>query len=102
MFAVIYSFEIYPGKRELFIEAWEELTHLIKEYEGGLGSRLHQQTETLFIAYAQWPEESTWKNSNDLMPKEADQWRAQMKGACKNIETIKTMEMVSDLLEDLD
>lgn len=41
MFAVLYSFEIIPAKKSLSIEAWQELTLLIKKYEGGWASRLH-------------------------------------------------------------
>jgi heme-degrading monooxygenase HmoA len=53
MFTVIYSFQVKPGQVHKFEKAWKDLTLLISEYEGSLGSRLHKQSELSYIAYAQ-------------------------------------------------
>ncbi|MFT5600150.1 MAG: quinol monooxygenase YgiN [Flavobacteriales bacterium] len=101
MLAVHYSFEIIPAKKLLFIESCQELTLLIKKHEGGLGSKLHQQTDTVYIAYAQWSDRSTGKNSTKKMPEEADKWRMQMKEASVKIETLHKLNLGTELLEDL-
>ena len=100
MFVAIYSFKIHEGKETEFIQAWEELTKLIYEFENSLGSRIHRKSATEFIAYAQWPSKEVWKNSGDKLPESAKSWRLQMRASCTKIETLHELEMVSDLLQD--
>lgn len=98
MFAVIYQFQIKQGKEKEFIKTWNELTQLIYNYEGSLGSRLHKQNDQLYIAYAQWPDKETWKFSGSKLPDEADKVRLRMKESCVKIEVIYELECVKDLL----
>lgn len=98
MFAVIYSFEVVPGKEKQFIAAWEEMTELIKEYEGGLGSSLHKEDVGKYIAYAQWPNQEQWEKSGNNLPQADEEVRARMRESCVEIKTIHTMEVVNDLL----
>jgi hypothetical protein len=72
MVAIIYLFKVKPNQTENFIAAWREMALLIYEYENSLGSRLHKQNDSTYIAYAQWPDESTWKNSGGKLPKSAN------------------------------
>ena len=65
MFTVIYSFQVKPKQDKIFIKAWSDLTKLILEYEGSLGSRLHLESDGKYIAYAQWPSK---KNGKILAP----------------------------------
>ena len=44
-----------------FAEAWAELTAIIRDECGGLGSRLHRTSDGQYFAYAQWPSEQAWK-----------------------------------------
>ena len=37
-----------------------ELTELIRDEQGGLGSRLHRCGDGHYFAYAQWPSERVW------------------------------------------
>lgn len=62
-FCVIYRWRFEPGSEERGIAAWERLTRAIARECGGLGSRLHRTAEGWFVAYAQWPDEDTWKRS---------------------------------------
>tara|TARA_B110001450_G_C17641622_1_gene489523 strand:- start:1805 stop:1996 length:192 start_codon:yes stop_codon:yes gene_type:complete len=39
MFSVIYKFEIKPDRKDSFEKSWKDLTHLIYDYAGSLGSR---------------------------------------------------------------
>ena len=99
MFIAIYSFEVHPGQDKEFIDAWTELTKLIYLHEGSLGSKLHLNKDGLYIAYAQWPDKTTWQNSGEKLPPEADNYRNQMKSSCIEIKTLYELDSVEDLLQ---
>lgn len=98
MFAVIYRFVLKENQEEKFIHAWAEMTKLIKQYEGGLGSRLHHEKENTYLAYAQWPDRKTWENFGSKLPEEAKIHSINMNEACEVSETIHTMNVMEDLL----
>lgn len=98
MYVVIYQFNVKPQQAETFIKAWEGLTELIYKHEGSLGSRLHKQDEQTYIAYAQWPDKTTFKNSGNNLPGSTDEVRKAMREACESIKTLHELEMVKDLL----
>jgi len=97
-FSVIYAFHIKEEKEAQFIQAWKELTALIKNHEGGQGSRLHRKNKTEFLAYAQWPDRQTWEHSGAKMPEDAQAHRNVMQEACEKIEALYELEVVEDLL----
>ena len=97
MHCVIYSFEVKPGHDEAFRQSWADMTELIYQYEGSLGSRLHKEAEGHYIAYAQWPDAATYDHSGGALPKElAEPVRAQMRGACIEIKTLYRMDLIDD------
>lgn len=98
MFIAIYQFEVFPGKEEPFKESWRALTELILKYEDSLGSRLHQENNQIYIAYAQWDSREQWENSGGNLPESANEYRQLMRAACSEITTIHELEMVDDLL----
>lgn len=98
MFVVIYKFTIHPENETVFIKAWHDLTNLIYEFEGSLGSRLHKETENSFIAYAQWPNETKFNNSGNNLPHFADDIRKIMRESCEKVEVLHKMKIVNDLL----
>ncbi len=100
MFCVIYAFHVLPGKEDDFLQAWADMTHLIRKHEGGWGSRLHHEKEGTYLAYAQWPDRETWENSGNKLPPEADEVRTTMRASCEQIETLHTMDMLMDLLSE--
>lgn len=101
MFSVIYHFKVKAGKEEVFLQAWLELTKLIYEYEGSLGSRIHQsQKEGDFIAYAQWPSRNKWENAGANLPESAQLWRKQMKDSCDEIKTLFELDQKIDYLNE--
>lgn len=63
MFGVIYRWSISPDREKDFVDAWCELTTLIRDEHGGLGSRLHRGPDGVWFAYAQWPSEDLWKRA---------------------------------------
>lgn len=99
MFAVIYQFKVKKNRDSEFINAWKQLTQLIYEYEGGLGSRLHKQNEGLYLAYAQWPDKKTWKNSGNKLPDSANKIKIKMRECCTHLETLYELDCIEDLLK---
>ena len=98
MFAVIYSFGVREEKEPQFVEAWKEMTGLIRDYEGGLGSRLHRDSDGHFIAYAQWPSREQWQKSGNNLPARAEAVRARMREACTDVRTLHELSYVEDML----
>jgi len=97
MFNVIYRWKIQPGKEAQFQRAWAEVTHLIRTYRGGLGSRLHRCPDGTFLAYAQWSDQQTWERSSSI-PLPDNSGIAMMKDATLSSEPPIKMEMIEDLL----
>lgn len=60
MHAIYFRWKVAYGHEHDFEHAWMELTELIRNERGGLGSRLHRCTDGHYFAYAQWPSELTW------------------------------------------
>lgn len=100
MFTVIYSFNVKAEKATDFIEAWKGLTELIYDYEGSLGSRLHQQSEHTYIAYAQWPNKKRWEEAGDRLPESAQEYRTIMRESCHEIKTTHELVVVEDLIKN--
>lgn len=98
MFVVIYQFKVKKGLRSEFVEGWNGLTKLIYQFEGSLGSRLHQEDEDMYIAYAQWSNKRAWESSGNNLPPESEKFRTLMRNSCHEITTIHKLNMVSDLL----
>ena len=99
-FTVIYSFKIFEGKENDFIDAWTELTKLIYKFAGSYGSRLHKVDNQIFIGYAQWTDRETWENSGDKIPETANKFRKQMRESCSEIKTEYEMNVVQNLLRE--
>ncbi|HBF50076.1 MAG TPA: hypothetical protein DDX04_06515 [Massilia sp.] len=60
MHAIYFRWKVAPGREADFEHAWLELTELIRDAHGGLGSRLHLCADGHYFAYAQWPSEHVW------------------------------------------
>ena len=99
MFVAIYRFSTKADKQKQFKQAWHEMTKLIYEHEGSLGSRLHRESETEYIAYAQWPDRKAWQDSGNNLPETANKIRQAMQDSCEKIETLHELTVVDDLLE---
>jgi heme-degrading monooxygenase HmoA len=99
MFTVIYTFKVKPNNEKDFITSWKRLTEFIYQYEGSLGSRLHKQKSSEYIAYAQWPNKESWKNAGRHLPAEANKESEKMKECCTSIKTTYELEVLEDLLK---
>jgi len=98
MYCLVYRFELKADSEAQFLEAWKELTLLFREHCGGLGSRIHRDSQGQFFAYAQWPNQERRERASDLLPASAQAWRSQMAESCLKIETVMEGEMEIDLL----
>lgn len=101
MIAVILKFKVKPNHTEIFIDHWKQLTEFIYEYENSLGSRLHKESDSVFIAYAQWPDRDTLNDPDSRLPCEALEVRQRMRNACESIEKLFELELTEDLLRQI-
>lgn len=101
MFAAIYQFKVKDGHEKDFLDNWKALTQLILQYEGSHGSRLHKSKKNEFIAYALWPDRSTWENSGEQLPKISDHIRSAMKATCDDISVLHQLEIVEDMIREV-
>ena len=69
-FVVLYRWRVALTAEADFVAAWKRLTELIREHQGGRGSRLHRGHDGLYYGYAQWPDQTTWEAQSRL-PDEA-------------------------------
>ena len=98
MFAVIYRWRIVPGGEAAFREAWEQVTHRLRDERGGLGSRLHRDAEGRFVAYAQWPDRASWEASRSAGPVDAE-LAARLESVVAGRDEPMPLELERDLLE---
>ena len=100
MFCVVYEFEVTPNSENEFKKIWHDLTLIIKETRGGLGSRLHKDKSkrNIWIAYAQWPNETAWKKPAPHIEDRHVILGNRMKEICINIRIIYQLDVIDDLL----
>jgi hypothetical protein len=102
MFAVIYRWRVVTGLEAQFEAGWRAGTERIAAEFGGWGSRLHAAGEGVYIAYAQWPDEATWKKAMDTrMHHSDDEARRMYREAIVegSFETLASGPVVADLLD---
>jgi len=102
MFAVIYRWRVIPGREAQFEQGWAAGTERIAQEFGGWGSRLHKAGEGVYVAYAQWPDEATWKKAMETRMRHSDDdARRKYRDAIApgGFETLAMGEVVADLLE---
>jgi heme-degrading monooxygenase HmoA len=102
MFVVIYRWRVISGLEAQFEEGWAAGTARIAAEFGGWGSRLHRAEDGAYIAYAQWPDEATWKKAMETrMAHSDDEARRKYRAAIVegSFETLFAMPVVRDLLE---
>jgi len=103
MFIAVYWWRVQPGKEEQFRKAWHRGTELITRIYGSYGSRLHRDRDGRFVAYAEWPDEKTWRAAFEKkMAYDEPTTRAAFLDAIaetpNDSDPIFTMEVVDDLL----
>ena len=102
MFAVVYRWRVIAGREAQFEEGWAAGTERIAAEFGGWGSRLHKGEGRVYVAYAQWPDEATWKRAMETRMRHSDEAaRIKYRDAIEEgtFETLFAGPVVTDLLE---
>ena len=98
MHAVIYRFDVIPGREKDFEKTWQLATESFIAHAGGLGSRLHKNEAGSYIAYAQWPDKISWESARQKLPISAIKNLQRMNTYCEEITVLFNMEVKNDLL----
>jgi quinol monooxygenase YgiN len=69
MHAIYFRWKVASGHERDFEQAWLELTKLVRDEQGGLGSRLHRSTDGHYFAYNQWPSKLAWATQPEPTPR---------------------------------
>ncbi len=59
IFAVIYQFDLLPGKEKRYQQLWREVSSYFVNAKGALGSALHKTHDGYWVAYSRWPSRTT-------------------------------------------
>jgi hypothetical protein len=97
MHAIFFQWKVASGREREFEHAWLELTTLIRDERGGLGSRLHRCADGHYFAYAQWPSEHFWGTQPELTARMVE-LRTQMREFAQLVDDPIRGDVVIDLL----
>ena len=97
MHAIYFRWKVAQGREPEFERAWMELTEIIRDEHGGLGSRLHRCADGHYFAYAQWPSERFWATRPEPTPRMVE-LRHQMREFAELVDGPVRGEVVADLL----
>lgn len=96
MHAVFFRWRVTSGCELEFERAWAELTHLIRDERGGLGSRLHRCADGHYFAYAQWPSKATRNAQSD-----PDERMVELRNRMRDCSELVDGPMCGDVVADL-
>ena len=96
-FAVLYRWRLHPGKEQQFIDAWSEVSRLLLQDRGSLGSRLHRGLDDTWYSYAQWPSAAARAHAFSL-PSVAPEAMARMRDAISESFPDIVLASVADFL----
>jgi len=101
MYCIVYRFTLSqpsPETSAQFIKTWSGITDYFKRECGALGSRLHQNDDGSFFAYAQWPSKAVSEASSEHEPKlDFVEMRIDWAELCEPSEVIFAGELLADL-----
>ncbi|MDN4059753.1 antibiotic biosynthesis monooxygenase [Massilia sp. YIM B02769] len=97
MHAIYFKWKVASDREREFEQAWRELTELIRDERGGLGSRLHHCADGHYFAYAQWPSELVWSTQAESTVRMVE-LRNRMRECAELIEGPVRGDVVGDLL----
>ena len=97
MHAIYFKWKVASGRERDFEHAWLELTELVRDERGGLGSRLHRCADGHYFAYAQWSSERFWATQPEPTPRMVE-LRNQMRELAELVDGPLRGDVVADLL----
>ncbi|HLL54636.1 MAG TPA: NUDIX domain-containing protein [Myxococcaceae bacterium] len=95
-FAVVYRFVLERGREARFREAWRQVTRLIRQERGGLGSRLQKTPSGEYLGYARWPSREAWTHPPAASEALAAAMR-DMNSCVRSVEVLHELEILDDL-----
>lgn len=96
-FVVLYRWRLHSGLESSFIEAWSQVSALLRSERGSLGSRLHCASDGLWYSYAQWPSAQTRQDAFALGPVDVQATEAMEHAIAERFPEI-ILEPVADLI----
>lgn len=97
MHAIYFRWKVASGGEREFERTWLELTKLIRDERGGLGSRLHRCADGHYFAYAQWPSEHAWATQPEPTARMVE-LRNQMHEVAELVDGPLRGDVIADLL----
>lgn len=102
MYCIVYRFQLSepsPETEARFIKIWSGITDYLKRECDALGSRLHQNADGVFFAYAQWPSLEVFEASAAHEPKlDFVEMRLDWADLCEPSEVVFAGELLADML----
>ena len=96
-FAVVYEFELHPGREADFVRLWTTVTEDITRTFGSFGSRLHHAGGQRYLAYASWPSRESWMAMDGTRLPHPENSTA-MRDCCSRVDVLELLDVVSDRL----
>ncbi|WP_298913087.1 hypothetical protein [uncultured Algimonas sp.] len=101
MYCIVYRFKLSDPSKDTearFVETWSGITDYLKRECDALGSRLHQGSDGVFFAYAQWPSIEVFERSAAHEPKlEFVEMRLDWADLCEPTEIVFAGSLLADL-----
>ena len=99
MFAVIYRWEVVPGREEQFVVGWRRCSTRIKEQFGSYGSRLHRTDDGLYVSYGRWPTAEARDPYRAQLDFDPESFHMMRDAIARELPEIR-MAIIGDLLEE--
>lgn len=96
-FAVLYRWRLHAGREAQFIEAWSQVSELLLQQRGSLGSRLHKGSDGLWYSYAQWPSAAARENAFALPSVDTDAGVRMREAVAESLPEV-VLESISDFM----
>lgn len=99
MFAVIYRWEVVPGREDQFIAGWHRCSSQIKKRFGSYGSRLHRTDGGLFVSYGRWPSAEAREPYRAQLDFDPPSFRMMREAIAQELPETR-MHIIGDLLDE--
>jgi hypothetical protein len=93
---VLYRWKLRAGLEASFVDAWSQVTAILRKDGGSLGSRLHRGDDGIWYGYAQWPSEAVRQDAFGRLRN--DTLGARMRAAIESSLPEVVLESVADYL----
>lgn len=99
-FSIIYHFTIHEEFENEFIQNWFDITKLIYENKGSLGSRLQKIDNQHFLGYAIWPSKEVFENASRMNNDEINRLNEKQKKCVQQVSRVFESEILVDYIHE--